>query len=684
MSFSSTRSCSLGASVGRSIRSSIASLPYPLAALTPPGRWSGPCPRQSVTSRSSSSTWRGGQVGSPGTPRRRPPGAGPGGVRREAAPASPATSSARPSRVVPSRHASRRPCRPGVEGVGVGAQETGRAREGLGDARAEGCSPARAAPRCGPGRGRRPGRRCAGRPRRARPSARGLRTVAGPGRAAGGGSGHGPAAMPASERARSRGPGPAGRSRPGRRGCGRAARPRRRAARRPRRGRRSGRRGRPPPGRRRSPTSTGTTSTGSQAQLPQRRRPRSRPRSAEPAWRPWSTVTAPARRPARGASKASAAARARESAPPLQADQHEGTRVQVGERRAYGPAYGRDRRRRPHAPDATRPGYASRRSVRPGARAGCDPLDPGGRVGELGLGREVLGAVPHPVEPVHADLLDDAADEALAVAVLPQLGVDAEQPADDLLDLSASLRRRLELRPDVAHRRDHRRADAVHDEVGVALEQRHHRGDAVEDLALRGGLHGLDERAAVRRVGVDALPHRAVRRRRRGPQPRGQAAGSTSVASRNARISLEQVVAQPRHGAELHPVGLLVQADPEPEVARVDAHLALGGDDVRARRAAAVPGRSADVGTGLRRTAGRARTGPSTLDARNASSEPVSTPVTLEPTRGRRRPSWSPPLLAACRRAARGRCGSRRRWPGSSPARSMTATDAPSVGASSR
>ncbi|GMA87702.1 hypothetical protein GCM10025868_29520 [Angustibacter aerolatus] len=41
--------------------------------------------------------------------------------------------------------------------------------------------------------------------------------------------------------------------------------------------------------------------------------------SADPCWRPWSTSTAPARRPARGATKAVAAASASESGPPLTA-----------------------------------------------------------------------------------------------------------------------------------------------------------------------------------------------------------------------------------------------------------------------------------------------------------------------------------------------------------------------------
>ena len=43
----------------------------------------------------------------------------------------------------------------------------------------------------------------------------------------------------------------------------------------------------------------------------------------------------------------------------------------------------------------------------------------------------------------------------------------------------------------------------------------------------------------------------------------------------------EEVAAHPRHRGELGAVGDLVQADPEPEVARVGAELALDLDDVR-------------------------------------------------------------------------------------------------------
>ena len=69
------------------------------------------------------------------------------------------------------------------------------------------------------------------------------------------------------------------------------------------------------------------------------------------------------------------------------------------------------------------------------------------------------------------------------------------------------------------------------------------------------------------------------------PTARGQPLaqrGRIGLDAVGERVDLvEHVLAQPRHGGELHPVGDLVQAHPEPEVGRVDLELPLDGDQVR-------------------------------------------------------------------------------------------------------
>ena len=150
--------------------------------------------------------------------------------------------------------------------------------------------------------------------------------------------------------------------------------------------------------------------------------------------------------------------------------------------------------------------------------------------------------------------------------------------------------------------------DAVHDHVGVALEQGHHAGDPVEDLALLGRAEDLDQvAAAADRLGdpLEAVVEQAVRLDGVGD---GLHLG-------------EEVVAHPRDRGELHPVGLLVQADPEPEVGRV------------APRARARRGRCWGPPAAAGRTGSwNGSNWPSTLPARKPSSRPTSAPVTLEPT----------------------------------------------------
>ena len=91
------------------------------------------------------------------------------------------------------------------------------------------------------------------------------------------------------------------------------------------------------------------------------------------------------------------------------------------------------------------------------------------------------------------------------------------------------------------------------------------------------------------------------------------------MASTNAAISRLEVAAQPRDGGELQLVGDLVQADPEPEVGRVDAELPLGRHDVRRDQQQPAAGAEDLV---LARAPG---------EERKASRPPAWTPVAREP-----------------------------------------------------
>ena len=235
-----------------------------------------------------------------------------------------------------------------VEGVGVLAQQVGGAgQRGATPGPEVALEVARA--RGGRGPGRRPGPRCAGRPTveaLGRAGRAGLRPGSGRAGAPVAAAARG---IPARERAPSRGRGRAAPSRPGRRGCGRAGRggaePVGGRVERGVAGRPGGGLGPPAP----AATSTVATSTGSRPERPRSWSAAVPATSAEPACSPWSTTTAPARRPSRGASNATAAARASESAPPLQRDQHDGR------------------------PGGTRPA-PSRTATRMAAAAGCGPV----------------------------------------------------------------------------------------------------------------------------------------------------------------------------------------------------------------------------------------------------------------------------------------------------------------------
>ena len=137
-----------------------------------------------------------------------------------------------------------------------------------------------------------------------------------------------------------------------------------------------------------------------------------------------------------------------------------------------------------------------------------------------------------------------------------------------------------------------------------------------------------------------------------------------STVSRERVHLAEQVVAHPRHGGELHPVGLLVEADPEPEV---------GGS---ARRARARRGRCWARPAAAGRTASwNGSNWPSTLPPGSPAAAPTSAPVTREPTAGRqpgRRPFLSESLSTIG--ASTAEKPSALAW--TQPARSTTSTGA--------
>ena len=92
--------------------------------------------------------------------------------------------------------------------------------------------------------------------------------------------------------------------------------------------------------------------------------------------------------------------------------------------------------------------------------------------------------------------------------------------------------------------------------LGVALEQAHEGGDALQHDPLLGRLQQLDERTPLQHAALSARSSARV----------------VEVGGRQQRVDLAaHVVVQPRHGGELRAVGDLVQRDPEPEVGRVDA-----------------------------------------------------------------------------------------------------------------
>ena len=112
-------------------------------------------------------------------------------------------------------------------------------------------------------------------------------------------------------------------------------------------------------------------------------------------------------------------------------------------------------------------------------------------------------------------------------------------------------------------------------DVRMPLQQRHHRRHPIDGFALSWCLHEVDDRNLL--VVAEALDHSLDR--------------LAQHLSNDCRVQFGrvddlgdlviEVAAQPRHCGELHPVGFLMQANPEPEVRRIDIELTLDGNDVR-------------------------------------------------------------------------------------------------------
>src|SRR3954447_16249081 len=74
-----------------------------------------------------------------------------------------------------------------------------------------------------------------------------------------------------------------------------------------------------------------------------------------------------------------------------------------------------------------------------GGRRRADPLQPAGRIVELGLGRQRLGRAPDALERLDAALARNRVAERLALLVLAQLEVQPEQALDQPLGRRAAV-----------------------------------------------------------------------------------------------------------------------------------------------------------------------------------------------------------------------------------------------------
>ena len=226
---------------------------------------------------------------------------------------------------------------------------------------------------------------------------------------------------------------------------------------------------------------------------------------------------------------------------------------------------------------------------------------PGGRIVELGERRQVLRGAPGAVEALDPPVAHDRVAEALADEVLAHLEVEAEQALEQLDQRRLLAPPALERLAQLGQRGQHRRAGGVHHVLGVALDERHDRLKAIDDLLALGPGDRMDETVLAHRV-----PRRAQVLHLGQAQKRGRVDLDLDRGEQLAQHR-GQVLAQPRDPRELHRVGDLVEDDPLEQLCLVGLEGARGLAAGWAPPAAAAAGardRAAPARTG------RARCGP--------------------------------------------------------------------------
>ena len=139
-------------------------------------------------------------------------------------------------------------------------------------------------------------------------------------------------------------------------------------------------------------------------------------------------------------------------------------------------------------------------AVSPRVREWPDTGDPGRWVTDLHQRRQPFRPTPGPVEQFGATGVLDGGDEALALLVLAELGLEPDQLLEQPGRAAGLLATLAQYLAEPGGARDGGGPGPVHGHVTVALEQAHQRLDPVEPLELLGGGHQA-ERTVVAAAG---------------------------------------------------------------------------------------------------------------------------------------------------------------------------------------